>query len=77
MNEIQHIGFDIVDYRNQKVELDLMVGEDWPHSHELEIVHHYDENGLHFCPTGFVMCSECGAIEEEPEPYECNKWGEK
>ncbi len=45
--------------------------------HELEVMHHYGENGIHYCPTMFLMCRHCQGIAEEPEPYECNRWGEK
>jgi len=47
--------------------------------HELEVVHHYGEcehGGLvHFCPTGFLMCSRCGGFADEPEPHECTRNG--
>ena len=45
--------------------------------HELEVMHHYGDNGVHYCPTMFLACRHCMGIAEEPEPYECNKWGEK
>lgn len=78
MNEIKHIGFDIVEFKGQKVELDILSGFDnTPHQHELEVIHHIDENGLHYCPTMFIWCIVCGAIGDEPEPYECNKVGVK
>lgn len=44
--------------------------------HEIEVMHHYGDNGEHFCPTGFVMCRKCGAVGDEPKPYECNIWRE-
>ena len=45
--------------------------------HALEIMHHLDNEGRHFCPTMFLICSFCGGLADEPEPYECTKWGEK
>ncbi len=44
--------------------------------HELEVMHHYGDKGEHYCPTMFLMCHICGGIADEPEPYECNRWGE-
>ena len=45
--------------------------------HKVEVVHHYDDEGNHYCPTMFLMCLKCGGLANEPEPYECEKWGEK
>jgi len=44
-----------------------------PHK-EIDVVHHFDDEGRHYCPTGFVMCLECGATGDEPEPNECTLW---
>ncbi len=44
--------------------------------HALEVMHHYGEDGRHYCPTQFLYCPQCGGIADEPEPYKCNKWGE-
>lgn len=41
--------------------------------HDLEVMHHYDDKGRHYCPTGFLICSLCGGIADEPTPYECTK----
>ncbi len=41
--------------------------------HALEVVHHYGDNGEHYCPTTFLMCLLCDGIADEPEPYECTK----
>ena len=43
------------------------------YQHSLEVVHHIDNDGRHLCPTGFIMCSVCGALTDEPEPYECDR----
>ena len=43
--------------------------------HELEVMHHYGDKGEHYCPTMFLICPKCGGIAEEPEPYECKRWG--
>lgn len=43
----------------------------------LDVVHHYDDEGNHYCPTMFLMCPECGGLADEPEPYSCNLWGIK
>ncbi|KKN64739.1 hypothetical protein LCGC14_0488710 [marine sediment metagenome] len=42
--------------------------------HALEIVHHYDDKGRHYCPTMYLMCPYCGGIADESEPYECHQW---
>lgn len=44
---------------------------------EVEVMHHYDDDGRHYCPTGFLMCHRCGAVADEPEPSECTLWGVK
>lgn len=68
----------VVTFRGQQVtlELDLEVG--LPvcdvDKHDIVVMHHTDESGLHYCPTGFVYCYNCMAIGTEPEPYECTKW---
>lgn len=46
-------------------------------AHKLEIMHHYGEDGKHYCPTGFLLCPWCGGTAVEPKPYECTKWKEK
>ena len=43
---------------------------------EIEVIHHIGPDGKHYCPTGFVMCQDCGARGIEPEPPECERWGE-
>jgi hypothetical protein len=49
---------------------------DCPHPADfIEVVHHYDGAGLHYCPTGFIMCSFCGAVGNEPGDPECTRWG--
>lgn len=45
--------------------------------HALEVMHHCDDKGNHYCPTGFLMCAYCGGIADEPEPFQCTKWGKK
>ena len=44
-------------------------------NHALEVMHHYGDKGEHYCPTQLLMCPYCGGLADEPEPYECNKWG--
>ena len=44
--------------------------------HEFMVMHHYGEDGLHYCPTMFLYCPVCMSIGDEPEPYSCEKWGE-
>lgn len=48
-----------------------------PEQHDLSVMHHFGEDGKHYCPTGFLMCSICGGMADEPEPYECLLWGER
>lgn len=43
----------------------------------MDVVHHFDDDGNHYCPTGFLLCRECGQPFPEPEPYSCHLWGEK
>ena len=43
--------------------------------HQLRVMHHYGDDGEHYCPTQFVWCPLCGGVGDEPEPFECNKWG--
>ena len=52
--------------------------EECEHKHPV-VLHHYGKDGLHYCPTMFIQCSECPAIAVEPEeePYTCTLWGEK
>jgi len=44
--------------------------------HNLEVMHHNGDDGKHYCPTGFLWCPDCAGVAKEPEPYECNRWGE-
>lgn len=44
--------------------------------HSLEVMHHYDDELKHYCPTMLLMCGFCGGIADEPEPYSCLKWNE-
>lgn len=51
----------------------IWVESDTPCPHDgLEVLHH--GNGGHFCPTGFLICSQCQGTAIEPEPHECNIW---
>lgn len=43
----------------------------------VDIVHHYDDDMNHYCPTGYIMCLDCGGIGDEPDPPECTKWETK
>jgi len=45
--------------------------------HALEIMHHLGDDGRHWCPTMYLFCPHCNGVAEEPEPYECTKWGSK
>lgn len=45
--------------------------------HALTVMHHCDDDGTHYCPTGFLWCAECAGTADEPEPMGCQKWGEK
>lgn len=61
-------------FRGQQVHL---VG-DWETQHcehEVQVVHHYGDGGVHYCPTGFVMCPYCAACGDEPDPPSCTRWG--
>lgn len=39
--------------------------------HELSVMHHRDENGRHYCPTGFLECDKCGGVADDPNPQPC------
>lgn len=63
------------DWRGQKV---------WVHSidppcdtHNLGVMHHYDDEGNHYCPTGFLWCPTCGGVADEPDPPTCTLVGQK
>jgi hypothetical protein len=43
---------------------------------EPEVMHHLGEKGEHYCPTELIYCPICMAIGDEPEPHECQRWGE-
>jgi len=43
-------------------------------NHNLEVMHHNNDDWTHSCPTGFLWCPDCCGIANEPEPYECNRW---
>ena len=43
--------------------------------HKVEVMHHYGDEGKHYCPTGFLQCDQCGAMGYEPDPPECTRWG--
>ncbi len=42
------------------------------HRHQFEVVHHYGDHEIHFCPTGFKMC-DCGRIVKTRKD-ECTLW---
>ncbi len=39
--------------------------------HAMEVMHHVDDEGRHFCPTGLLWCPVCSGTAEEPDPPEC------
>ena len=63
-------------FQNQLVYLSSFEAESLHCCHDVVVVHHYDDQGRHYCPTGAVMCNLCGAVGTEPEPNSCEKWGE-
>ena len=44
--------------------------------HNVGVMHHYGEDGKHYCPTQLLYCYRCFVMAEEPEPYVCHLWGE-
>lgn len=61
-------------FRGQQIYL----GGEWESQyceHEVHVVHHYGEGGVHYCPTGFVWCPHCMAVGDEPDPPSCIRWG--
>jgi hypothetical protein len=44
--------------------------------HIYDEMHHYGEDGLHYCPTGFASCRKCGEIVTLSNPH-CELWGKK
>ena len=65
-------------FRGVPVQLEWMDGEPFPpcpsEEHEVVVMHHTDEDGRHYCPTGFIYCARCFAIGKEPEPFGCTRW---
>lgn len=56
------------EYRQIKAERD--------HEHDFHDMHHLDEEGKHYCPTGFVQCAGCGYITASLTPWEQHDlWG--
>ena len=51
--------------------------------HKWGEMHHFGDDSdnpgelLHYCPTGFKQCSECGKCDvlNDDEKPECYKWG--
>jgi hypothetical protein len=39
-------------------------------------MHHYDDEGRHWCPTGFVFCHEHAGTGTITGPNVCQLWGE-
>lgn len=39
-------------------------------------MHHYDEDGRHWCPTGFMFCYTHGGVGTIDGPGQCSLWGE-
>lgn len=68
--------FSLARYRNATVFLTSPTFSICPHE-SVQPLHHEDEEGRHWCPTGFIVCQECGAIGDEPEPFSCHVHGEK
>ena len=63
-------------WKGQKVWVTNLVAPCKIEGHALEIMHHLGDKGEHYCPTGYLMCPHCGGIADEPEPCECQQWGE-
>lgn len=40
---------------------------------DIGVVHHVGDDGRHHCPTGAIMCYDCGAVGEEPGEPRCTK----
>lgn len=40
-------------------------------------MHHYDDDGNHWCPTGFMYCHTHGGIGTIDGPGACQLWGTK
>lgn len=45
--------------------------------HQLEVMHHLDDEGRHYCPTGYLWCADCCGTADEPEPPECTLAGKR
>jgi hypothetical protein len=41
-----------------------------------EEMHHLDDEGRHWCPTGFMYCHEHGGVGSISGPGACQLWGE-
>lgn len=44
------------------------------HKHVWQTVHHFGEDGKHWCPTGFQTCTKCHEFEPHAE-MTCFLWG--
>lgn len=40
-------------------------------------MHHYDDEGRHWCPTGFMFCHRHGGMGTITGPDACQLWGEQ
>ena len=45
-------------------------------THEWEQMHHLDDAGRHYCPTGFATCQACGETKIDEGAQPCHLWGE-
>lgn len=42
-----------------------------------EGMHHVDDEGRHWCPTGFMLCHPHGGVGTIDGPGQCQLWGER
>lgn len=38
-------------------------------------MHHYGDEGEHYCPTGFMLCHQHGGVGTITGPAVCKRWG--
>ena len=62
-------------WKSKKILVDVFSSIGKCADHNLIVVHHFDPEGKHFCPTGYLMCKNCYGLAKEPQPYSCTKWG--
>jgi hypothetical protein len=65
----------VVVWHGVEVAVEAMVRPCDPANCALTVMHHYGDDGTHYCPTGFLFCSWCCGVADEPGEPRCQHWG--